>query len=91
MTVTPHYLGETYVMTLSRLKDRQQEAEHESLYLTLFCSYCMHIKVRCGWLLVAMYLRPLLYAKIIFQISEFYDKEFKRYSLFYMSLLPSTM
>ena len=29
------------------LKDRQQEAEHESQYLTLFCSYCMHINILC--------------------------------------------
>ena len=28
-------------------KDRQQEAEHGLRYLTLFCSYCMHINVLC--------------------------------------------
>ena len=48
------------------------------------------IKVRCGWIFVAMYLRPLLYAKTIFKILEFYDKEFKRYPHFYMYYFPET-
>ena len=47
------------------------------------------LKVRCGWLLAVMYLRPFLYAMIIFQILEFYVKEFKSYHHFYISVLPS--
>ena len=35
-----------------------------------------------------MYLRPLVNAKNIFQISEFYDEGFKRYSHFYMYHSP---
>ena len=46
------------------------------------------LKVGCGWLSVAMYLSSLVYAKIIFQISELYDKGFKRYSHFYMYHSP---
>ena len=42
-------------------------------------NYNIHLvrfKVRCGWLLVAMYLRPLSYAETTFQISRFYVKAF---------------
>ena len=46
------------------------------------------LKVRCGWIFVAIYLRLLLYAKTIFKILEFYDKEFKRYPHFYMYYFP---
>ena len=35
-----------------------------------------------------MYLRPLLYAKNIFEILEFYDKEFNSYPHFYMYYFP---
>ena len=30
---------------IHEFKDRQQEAENDSQYLTLFCSYCMHINI----------------------------------------------
>ena len=29
----------------SSFKDRQQEAEHDSQYLIMFCNYCMHINI----------------------------------------------
>ena len=34
-------------------------------------------------------LKPLLYAKTIFQNLEFYVKEFKNYHHFYISVFPS--
>ena len=52
-------------------------------------TYHAFLKVRCGWILVVMYLRPLLDAKTIFQILQFYVKKLKSYHHFYISVLPS--